>query len=371
MKKGLAALFERADCQSYSHFNLEDADRWEFVPQTLPFVVATTAPQRIICPGCEEACLMPTASYKGSPYIWCDKPQNYGRIELREEALKYWKVGLNLLAETVASLLETGSVKETVSSRIYDLGVWEGSTLFLIRGVQWEDANALLSDSHIRNSRPVFITLLPAPQTFSFPSIEIEKLLNWDEGRFSIDVARLSILVGSDDAFKENIFRKEGDIWRVFFEKKQAAIKNSKGMQYIDYLLHHPNEEVPAIRLQAIINKTLSELLENTTPQEESEVVDAKTKRDIQNRIDGLKLRQSDSPEITQLENYLRQGTFQGKSKRFTNDNERARQAVTQAITSAEKQIAKYHGSLANHLKANIQKGGFFKYTPASSEKWK
>jgi hypothetical protein len=35
-----------------------------------------------ICPGCEDECYMDVLFRKGKKFIWCDKIQNYGRIEL-------------------------------------------------------------------------------------------------------------------------------------------------------------------------------------------------------------------------------------------------------------------------------------------------
>src|SRR5262249_16120695 len=48
------------------------------------------------------------------------------------------------------------------------------------------------------------------------------------------------------------VFRLDGEYWTVEFEGQVARLRDSKGLQYLAHLLHHPGQRVPASTLQAL-----------------------------------------------------------------------------------------------------------------------
>ena len=48
----------------------------------------------------------------------------------------------------------------------------------------------------------------------------------------------------------ENVFHKEGESWQIRFKKKKSfRLRDSRGLNYIHYLLEHPNKPIPAVDL--------------------------------------------------------------------------------------------------------------------------
>ena len=369
MTGDITCLLERLDCAVTSSFNQDDLERWGFTKVKLPFVKPATVPATICCPGCEEQCPMPVQKRDGRQFIWCDKPQNYGLISLVANDLKYWRGDMRDLARVLSGLLELHNPREIVAGRIYDIGLFNGHTLFLTCGLDWVDAKEIMNDTRIRNANPLVITLSPAPSWVSVPSIGLGQLLYYKAGKLSIEKDRLNVVTRGSTP-EGNIFRREGDYWRIRYNGKEATIKHIKGMVYIDYLLHHPNQDVPAIILQQLANKTpaasnsrYDPAFEDAAILDTDPLIDDKALRDIQSRIEFLKETDPDSPLIQELDAYLLQGKYSGKSKNFIDDNERARLAVTKTISAAINNVKSAMPEYGVHLKSFIQTGKFCKYT--------
>ena len=64
----------------------------------------------VVCPGCEEDCVMPVqtmpAEPRGSaPFIVCDKRSDINRVAIASERVDQWKCGVEAIARFVAGLL--------------------------------------------------------------------------------------------------------------------------------------------------------------------------------------------------------------------------------------------------------------------------
>lgn len=74
-------------------------------------LVKARAASRIICPGCERECTKPVEVYPtedGRParaHIYCDEPEQYGRIDVELSTLEQWRVTGEGLAGAVSRLL--------------------------------------------------------------------------------------------------------------------------------------------------------------------------------------------------------------------------------------------------------------------------
>jgi hypothetical protein len=149
--------------------------------------------------------------HNGQASIWCDKPQAYGIIPLQPDDLQCWQVNPHALANTIAGLLEMQDAQCLLPQRIYDLGVWQGHTLFLVCGITWEDAQQCCNDTRIRHSKPLILTLSPAPNWLTMPHIEAGRILRVVDDVLKLDTSRLHLVAGRD-APKSNVFHRQGDM---------------------------------------------------------------------------------------------------------------------------------------------------------------
>ena len=200
------------------------------------------------------------------------------------------------------------------------------------------------------------------------------------------------------DKIIENAFIRDGDYWRIIFKGKDLPlIKNMDGIGYIACLLDHPNETInPKNLYQAIkggsandISNIVELVNENGSKKEQKKndegeyLLDNKAissirkeKNDLEKdlvvaKTSGTLEQQEEIHEkIKMLDNELKSSTnYQGKGRKFTNEDERARQTITQGIKRARKNITGHHQDLGEYLKQAID-GLFYKSKPNNLVKW-
>lgn len=368
MKTELSALFEYADIEGHEAFSQQTLQSTAF--QALPFVARATTPEIISCVGCHEACMKQIRKREGKTFICCDEPPSLGYIDLQPEDLNYWKVDIAALAKELAVNLGFSKITELIKNRVYDIGVIENNTLFLVRGIGWDDAGNILNDSRICNSNPLLITLSTPPADISFPALWIGQLINFSDGELIVDRARLDIALNIKPTNNANIFRQSGKQWQIRYDGKEIIMPDSKGLHYIQYLLLRHNKEVAAIELQCLRNKPTENISTEyylSLSNYGDKVFDAKAISQILQRLSCL---QTDSNEYAQLQKILKNSTQGGKSKEFTDANEKARQTVQKAIDTAIKNIEKEHSLLGVYFRASIKTGMFCSYNADIPIKW-
>jgi hypothetical protein len=242
----------------------------------------------------------------------------------------------------------------------------EGRTLFLVRGIEWDDISEICADSLICNSNPLLITLSSKPYNTTIPTLWAGQLLSLGaDGSIAIDIARLHIALGMKPA-KSNRFQQQGKNWCICYEGKEIILPDSKGMAYIQYLLLHPNKDVAAIELQVLSSK----IANFTVDLMQYDQADHKTITQVLQRKNDLEKTTPDSPEISKLKDYLKNSTRGGKSSIFTTANEKARQTVQKAINVAIQKIVDSHDALGSHLRNSIKTGLFCTYQPDTKINW-
>lgn len=379
MSNSLHQLLECLDSENCDAVNNTIMHSLGIQANAIPFLKLATTPSHTTCPGCEEHChSMPVLKNSGEVVIWCDKPRNYGKIKLSKEDLESWRLDLSILAELLVTQLSLKNRTCIFPDRIYDLGILEVRAVMLMRGPNWPDAQDLYKDKRICNTNPFFITLSQPPESLPFPAIWVGQLLHIDySGRVTVDKDRLYTALGGRNITAGNIFQKRGDVWLVRFNGKETYIKHSNGMLYIQHLLQSPNKEIPAITLQAIINKppapgsvdAESNFDDMSVPGDDM-LIDEQTRREVMNKIQALKSADPTSSDITTLENYLGGATHKGKRKTFVDDNDRARVAVNKAINSVKTKLKKELPELYSHFEGCLKTGALCKYTRLESIKW-
>lgn len=93
-------------------------------------VIKPASPAKVVvCPGCEEACLMPVEVIPGNDvrpariFIGCDKREDAGRIPIDENSLKNWQIDVEQLASFLSTALGADSnIEELLPNQAYYLG---------------------------------------------------------------------------------------------------------------------------------------------------------------------------------------------------------------------------------------------------------
>ncbi|MBF0422164.1 MAG: hypothetical protein HQL73_04150 [Magnetococcales bacterium] len=84
--------------------------------------------ENVTCDGCEKYCLQPVHVRPGlddrppSILVICDQREDIGRVSIKPEQLRQWRCGLDLLAVTLARMLEIEETPERLSAGLWRLG---------------------------------------------------------------------------------------------------------------------------------------------------------------------------------------------------------------------------------------------------------
>lgn len=145
------------------------------------FLVKAPAASSLVCPGCECQCFKPVELYpvtegqSARAYIFCDEPEDMGRVEVGLDALEQWRATSGILAAAVArSLGLTGMLEQDGSGKCWTLG--------RVRGRKREAAIKLTTEGRI--------SLAVAGH-----SVALEELFSFDGNELSVDKNELLRLV--------------------------------------------------------------------------------------------------------------------------------------------------------------------------------
>jgi hypothetical protein len=198
-----------------------------------------------------------------------------------------------------------------------------------------------------------------------------------------------------------NIFRREGDYWRIIYDKMQILLKDSKGLRYIAYLLRYPEQDFHVLRLiheveesQSNNNGDIHKKMEKRKFPEEGlvisnfgdvgEVIDAQALAEYRQKIEELEeeIREAeDNIDLARFEKLRDEKEFlenqilaasglMGRTRKFDDPVERARKSITNRINDSRKKIQKDHPILGQHLRNCIKTGPFCSYTPDKPNFW-
>lgn len=136
----LAELLERLGAQQGAavHIGGDELNSWPVeaveAMKSVQLLVKARPASSIVCPGCERECAMPIEIFPiedGRParaFIFCDKPEDMGRIPVELSLLEQWQVTGGTLARAVARLLGfTKSPEQDDEGRHWTLGLLEGN----------------------------------------------------------------------------------------------------------------------------------------------------------------------------------------------------------------------------------------------------
>jgi len=168
---------------------------------------------------------------------------------------------------------------------------------------------------------------------------------------------------------------RDGDVWRVEFGDVAVTLKASKGVDDLAVLLAAPGREFACLELAG---STIS------PGGSEDLVIDERARREYEQRVRDLQaevdeyegandIARADKArlELDLLVDHLAESLgLAGRSRRHTDDAERARSAVTQRLRSTMKRIGEHHPTLGDHLSGAVTTGTFCSYRPQPAVEW-
>jgi hypothetical protein len=232
-----------------------------------------------------------------------------------------------------------------------------------------------------------------------------------DECLEAIDYIELRCrpLLAPEPATSENIFRKEGEMWHVQYAEKKDYFDDIKGFLYVFLLLRGAGKEFHVQQLQGEANRldvrdsfgyggVISEDERDKMNADGAVgVIGGDGKASVCNPViddQALKAYKDRIAELDRLIDYaedyrnfsmkrkleedrvalrreiIRASGLGGELRAMSDDAEKARKAVSEAIRRALKKIEKENERLYFHLKNAISLGVYCKYAPEIEQNW-
>jgi hypothetical protein len=199
--------------------------------------------------------------------------------------------------------------------------------------------------------------------------------LAWARDRGLVPIVeRLQALTPTTPTRTANVFRRERDVWTLFFDGMEALLPDAKGLRDLHTLLANPHVEVPAVRLA-----TDAYVSADSPP-----ILDARAKAVYRRRLDEIDREldraagRGDAGRAETLEeerqallDELRRAIgFGGRDRGVNSHRERLRKTVTARIRAIMRRIDDRHPALGAHLRASVHTGAVCVYAPAEPVSW-
>lgn len=178
--------------------------------------------------------------------------------------------------------------------------------------------------------------------------------------------------IGLDQTFAAESVR-DGRQWRITLGHRRALVANSVGVLHLATLLAAPRQEVRALDLVAGLAAVSRSHLVSAQPVLDQAAVRSYLRRlrEIRREIDDAGP-DADPEKLAEHEWLLAElaaGTgIGGRTRTFTDDQERARIAVGKAIRRAIDRIGEADPEIGRHLRRSVTTGNHCCYWPAERE---
>lgn len=348
-------------------------------------------------------------NYGGKTHFFGSCP-SYGRYEVNPEKLKQWTLSCQGLARVLSSLINANNTeKEIISGRLWNLGsTGFGSDFYeilMVRGLSWPDATSLSLNRYAQTAA-VILTLggMPHELPLSTRVISLSNVLSLGPDTLSLDNPRLISVLRSaqkNTSDDENTFIREGDHWRIRFEKKNITLKHLEGLIYIAHLLSRPGQEIDAIELASLGSRVADISTSPASRLSAAEIeetglsvagfsdagaaIDAKTAQQCRDRLDSIEKGIRDAKDnydhetIEKLEDekdkimdYLKLTTgLGGRIRKVGSGAEKARISVKVNITRAVKALREQDKALGQFFDQSVNTGNCCCYSPVRKIPWK
>lgn len=243
----------------------------------------------------------------------------------------------------------------------------------------------LVDVAHVAVIRPLADLLSAADESF---------------GTVNVQIGQASAPTVPETQTRTAEFRRRGANWKLTFAGQHAVVRHTTGMAYLALLLAQPDRELfvlelvqaaeysgpgqqPDARL-AIGGAVGDGALRADAGSGVGPLLSEETKREYRAKMEALQDDYEDAvnvgddaraAEVDALRDLLIRGLakatrFGGRDRDPKSPSERARTKVQKATTTAIRNIAADHPSLARHLKASIRTGLRCAYRPSTPLGW-
>jgi len=199
----------------------------------LKIVKKATPAKVIVCPGCEEACLMPVHVCPAQDdralriFISCDKREDTGRIQIDPAELERWQIDVGRFVSLLAAALGTGHAPdEIIPQQTFYLGALtiNRKRRFAIFVCNNEVLNASIeSDLFHLYPHPFFLVAagLPGPQEMKQgPAIPLLHVLLLSEKGLAVDMDELKEALSIKSNMRQDVIPVQvpvGTDWKQVF----------------------------------------------------------------------------------------------------------------------------------------------------------
>jgi hypothetical protein len=402
-------------------FTADEISRWAegaldfFIWQRL--LSPATPAQQVVCDGCEEGCFMPVevppadAPIAATPFIICNQRDDIGRVRVDPNRLRRWRVDPGLLAMLVSSQLGIDQTpQELIRRRLWFLGraglAGNSTEVFFARGLSWTDAGEIFGHNRdLRESGSPLIFAPGKPSNGLLPNaslVSLDRLLSLQKDRLVLDLEAITRAIEAKinrQATAGNVFQKAGQFWTMSYEGHTFRLKDSKGLQYLHFLLAHPGEEFHAQRLLtevegnfpgsgdgATMNERqfLDDGLNVSSLGDAGPLLDDQAGKAYRQRLEDLA---AELEEAREFNDYERAERFEeeiealtkelsaaygldGRARKLADPGEKARKTISKAIGRALEHIKENDKNLLYHLQNALSLGLFSAYQPHPPMNW-
>jgi len=204
-------------------------------------------------------------------------------------------------------------------------------------------------------------------------------------------VAEIDRLLGGDaeeapPPVAGNVFRREGEVWRVVHAGREVRLRDSKGLRDLARMLGEPARPFPAVELAGAPAGPGGDAgAEGLHAQGDlGELVDAQAREAYRRRLADLDEEIDDADRAADVERSAKAAAEKealvahlaaayglgGRPRRTGDPAERARQTVTARIREAMTRIDSAHPDLGRHLRRSVRTGRICVYEPDSPIEW-
>jgi hypothetical protein len=303
--------------------------------------------------------------------------------------LRQWRIDLFGFANYLTTIFSNRHqvVREVISNRVWHLGIVETEPerrpVFLVRGALWPDSPELMTGSGCFPLGAIVLHLSHLSPTRLTSACHWMPLL--DCLTMENDGILLRIQGLEKASVADNYIRRDGRIWKVCFNGQTCLIPAVLGLEYLNLLVSKPNHLFTPLELVALVNHHVPEAAQareveslHADGSSGDSVMDENYVTDIRARLAELAARknsgvisQAEEEERAKLQEHLRTATgLGGKTRKFTDSQQRARSSVTQAINRAVDQIGEYIPELKAHFRSRLDTGNSIIYRSDERTDW-
>jgi hypothetical protein len=211
----------------------EELSHWPAVAvkamKSQELLVRARAAASVVCPGCEQECVMPVhvvpAGPRGPAFIVCDKRDDINRVPVAVERLRQWRCDTDALCGFVAKVLEL-RLRETpsINGQLREIGIAAGE--------KHRQMLCLKTDSDL--------TLVAGNR-----SVSLSEFIAYRNGRYSLDQSLIRDLVDSastaDGRYTPTTARRETrklntqaiyEVWRRAYRDLRKSRPNMSDVWY-------------------------------------------------------------------------------------------------------------------------------------------